>query len=628
MKRVIRSSAVTMNHGLKLPSPGFLGVLILLLARFLTPHAVAAPLTFADPQPQRYEFTARASEVDPRARPHPEIDYVFEKDGKPADVEHASVDTRVPPQGRLVIWLMGHNAPLFERVNSYGLHAIQVHYANGWFGRFGTNPPPGDDQFLGKIRLEAATGEDFSDAVNLSKPDGMMERAWQLVKWLAQKNPPGRWEYFLTDDGTALRWERVIMAGASHGSTTAARFAKHQRVDRVVMFCGPRDQYETWQALPSATPTNRFFGFSHVLDDGWKGNHYCRSWELLGLQQFGPVVNVDQTAPPYGNTRRLITTADVKHDAKRAHGSVTPGGAAVKDASGRFIHEAVWRYLFTQPVETVGSPVPHDPACQLDLRPASKTVGENRYAEAIARATQVIATEPNNPRGYLARARLHEADRQPAKAVADYDQVLKLDPRMAEAWQQRGSEHFKLGHITEAIADFDRFLALVPQQEAHHWQRGIAYFYAGRFAEGRKQFELHQTVNSDDVENAVWHFLCVAREAGVEKARAALIPIRGDPRVPMMDVHALFAGKASAEAVLQAAVAGELSAAQRNRQLFYAHLYLGLYFEATSDEARASEHITKAAGQYRTDDYMGDVARVHLQLRSQKKVFPTGNRAK
>jgi len=278
----------------------------------------------------------------------------------------------VKPQGKLVIWLMGHSKPLFERVNSYGLHAIQVHYANGWFGRFGTNPPSADDKFLGKIRLEAATGEDFSDAVNIPKPDGMMERALQFVKWLARENPPGRWEYFLTDDGQQLRWDRVIISGSSHGSTTAARFAKHQRVDRVVMFCGPRDQYETWQGLPSATPANRFFGFSHVLDDGWAGDHYCRAWELLGLNQFGPIVNVDKTGAPYGNTRRLITGADVKNDAKRAHSSVVPGGAAVKDADGRFIHEDVWRYLFTHPAEEIGEPVPHDSECSIDLRARSQ----------------------------------------------------------------------------------------------------------------------------------------------------------------------------------------------------------------------------------------------------------------
>ena len=176
--------------------------LLITFAFFCCPtFAAEPPLTFRDRTPQRYELTARASQIDPRARPHPEIDFVFEKGGKPADMENASVDTRVKPQGKLVIWLMGYSPPLFERVNSYGLHAIQVHYANGWFGKFGNAAPPGDDKFLGKIRLEAATGEDFSDVVDIPKPDGMMERALQFVKWLAKENPPGRWDYFLTATG-------------------------------------------------------------------------------------------------------------------------------------------------------------------------------------------------------------------------------------------------------------------------------------------------------------------------------------------------------------------------------------------------------------------------------------------
>ena len=172
----------------------------------------------------------------------------FEKGGKAADTEHVTVDTRVAPRGRLVIWLMGYNSQLFDRLASYGLHAIQVHYANGWFGKFGDAAPPDDDKFLGKIRLEAATGEDFSPVVNIPKPDGMMERALQLVKWAAKQNPAGRWEYFLTDDRAALRWDRVIISGSSHGSTTAARFAKHVKVDRVVMLCGPRDQFRSGRA--------------------------------------------------------------------------------------------------------------------------------------------------------------------------------------------------------------------------------------------------------------------------------------------------------------------------------------------------------------------------------------------
>ncbi|MBU4459870.1 MAG: hypothetical protein KJ579_04825 [Verrucomicrobia bacterium] len=327
---------------------------LLASAAWLVAAGVADSGAPADPAPQRYELAARASAIDARAKPHPEIEFVFEKDGKPQDLQHACVDTRVAPQGRLVIWLMGPSVPLFERLSGYGLHAIRVHYANGWFPRFGSGPPPADDQFLGKIRLEAATGEDFSDAVSIPKPDGMTERALQFVKWLAKENPQGRWGQFLTADGAAVRWDRVILAGSSHGSTTAARFAKHQRVDRVVMFCGPRDQFESWQALPSATPAGRFFAFSHVLDGGWTGHHYDRSWEMLGLGRYGPVVDVDRISPPFGNTRQLITAANVGNDPKRAHSSVVPGGAAVKDASGAYVHEAVWRYLFTHPVEKTG----------------------------------------------------------------------------------------------------------------------------------------------------------------------------------------------------------------------------------------------------------------------------------
>src|SRR4051812_6586874 len=99
-----------------MPTPTPLALPTLLLLSLTTLHAADAPLKFNDPAPQRYEFTARASVIDPRTKPHPEIDFVFEKEGKPQDVENAYVDTRVAPQGKLVIWLMGNSAPLFERV--------------------------------------------------------------------------------------------------------------------------------------------------------------------------------------------------------------------------------------------------------------------------------------------------------------------------------------------------------------------------------------------------------------------------------------------------------------------------------------------------------------------------------
>ncbi len=322
----------------------------------------------ADPNPQRYDLSKRASEIDSRTREHPEIEFTFkDAKGKVMDLEHAVVDTRMPSQGKLVVWLMDHNQGLFERISSYGLHGVQVSYANRWFS--GLKKEQYDDgKAIGNVRLEAATGEDFSPLVSIPKPDGMMERTLQFVKWLAKENPQGGWQQFLSPDGSALLWEKVIMSGISHGSTTAARFAIHQKVDRVVMFSGPRDNTENWQGLPSATPSNRFFGFSHVLDGGWVGDHYCRSWQLLGMHQHGPIVNVDETVPPYGKSRRLITTSDVNKDGKRAHTTVVPGGTAGKDPEGKLIHEAVWRYLFTHPAEESAAPVPIDPGCQMEQR--------------------------------------------------------------------------------------------------------------------------------------------------------------------------------------------------------------------------------------------------------------------
>src|ERR1700737_4291932 len=104
--------------------------------------------------------------------------------------------------------------------------------------------------------------------------------------------------------------------------------------------------------------------------------------------------------------------------------------------------------------------------------------------------------------GLLATALLPAQDR--AKAIAYYDQALKLRPDWAEGYNRRGAEHFKMGHIQQSLDDFDHAIRLEPGQAPYHWQRGISLYYAGRYEDGRKQFELHRTVNPNDVENAVW----------------------------------------------------------------------------------------------------------------------------
>lgn len=315
-------------------------------------------------EPGRLRLVARASEISPQAREYPELGYVFsDENGKPADLQYAAVNTDCEQRGELVIWLMANNGPLFETLAGMGFHAIQVRYANRWFGLIPADVRDSGTA-LGDIRLEAATGADHSAVVQIDVADGMQQRALSFVRHLAQQQPAAGWEQYLAKGGADLNWEKVVIAGISHGSTTAARFAKHQKVGRVVMFSGPRDQLESWQSLPSATPASRYFGFTHVLDTGWTGDHYCRSWLMLGLHQFGPLVDVEEAALPYGSSRRLITRVDVGGDAGRAHGMVVPGRTAARRADGSYLHDRVWEYLFTYPVDRTGDPVSAEPDCR------------------------------------------------------------------------------------------------------------------------------------------------------------------------------------------------------------------------------------------------------------------------
>jgi lipoprotein NlpI len=191
--------------------------------------------------------------------------------------------------------------------------------------------------------------------------------------------------------------------------------------------------------------------------------------------------------------------------------------------------------------------------------------------------------------------------------------TTSLAEETAQSAFKRGVEMFFEAKPKESVEAFDALLKLEPQAKPELWQRGLSLYYAGDFKGGREQFETHQTFNTNDVENAAWHFLCVAKAESVEAARKLLIPIEGDARVPMKQVHELFAGKAKPEDVLKAAETGEGNDLRNHR--CYAHLYLGLYFESIGDNAKAKEHMVKAATDYKMDHYMGKVAQVHVKLR-------------
>ena len=115
--------------------------------------------------------------------------------------------------------------------------------------------------------------------------------------------------------------------------------------------------------------------------------------------------------------------------------------------------------------------------------------GEKKYEEAINTAAELVRREPKNSRLRLLLANTYFIAARTELAIEAYDKSIDLDASL----------------------------------KPYLWQRGLALYYAGKYEDGVDQFETHQEVNSQDVENAVWHMLCAAKVSGIESANAVFI---------------------------------------------------------------------------------------------------------
>jgi tetratricopeptide (TPR) repeat protein len=209
-------------------------------------------------------------------------------------------------------------------------------------------------------------------------------------------------------------------------------------------------------------------------------------------------------------------------------------------------------------------------------------------------------------------------------AAKSTSEVVENLPENWRAYLQRGEIRFRAGKIAESLVDFDKSLALNPAMAASFWQRGLSLYYAGDFQAGREQFELHRTVNSSDVENPFWHFLCVAKIEGVDSAQKKILPCGYDGREPLMDILELIRGTKTFEEVARIVDAIDKDSKQKVYDRFYGNYYLGLYSDALGQKERAEVFLKKAVDE-KLPGYMPDAARVHLDL-LQKDKLPNGKR--
>ena len=227
--------------------------------------------------------------------------------------------------------------------------------------------------------------------------------------------------------------------------------------------------------------------------------------------------------------------------------------------------------------------------------------------QAIAFFTEAARLDPSNHIAFWNRGRIRENEGRFAEAIPDFDIVVTLVTNHAGAFQLRGATWLRLGKPQKALADFDRYIELSPSQARHHWQRGIALYLLGRYEDAQKQYLSCHAANTNDVENALWHFAATGKLRSVTKTK--LLPVGKDPRPIMPALYAFYEGKGDTNAIFTAAAVARPIEAERKAALTWAHFYLGLYYDATGKSAEARSQITKAAEVGPAADFIGALAR-------------------
>ena len=201
-------------------------------------------------------------------------------------------------------------------------------------------------------------------------------------------------------------------------------------------------------------------------------------------------------------------------------------------------------------------------------------------------------------------------------AVENADQMIKAYPDDTRATLLAADIYLRAGKPLWATRMFDRFLEDRPREKAELWQRGIALYFIGEYEKAAEQFEQHRLVNPTDVENAAWHFLCVAKAKSFAEARERLLPAPNDPRIPMKQVLELLK-TGNRKAVNNAVNATSVGSPERQSAQFYGDFYLGLYEDARGDRKTAAKLMDRAV-EDAPRNYMGDVARVYADFLNDK----------
>ncbi len=261
------------------------------------------------------------------------------------DTEYAYIDTRVPPAGRLVVYLVGadgkpkNGEAMMQYIAAQGFHVLAPAYANDY--GISKDCASDDADCKANKRLEAFDGVDRSPHIVVKPADSIETRVVALLREVDKQHAGGDWSFFLSGDQP--RWNAIVVMGHSHGASTAAIIGKVRKLERAISLSGPFDNNnnlpDAWLSWPPKTRADRFYGFSHTLEEQHSG--HLAAWAAMGLNEWGAPADVGLLSAPYNQSHQLITGRAVDN----FHGSTAAGGSSPKLRNGSYVFAPVWRQM-------------------------------------------------------------------------------------------------------------------------------------------------------------------------------------------------------------------------------------------------------------------------------------------
>ncbi len=222
-----------------------------------------------------------------------------------------------------------------------GFYAVGLTYPNGWSP---FNVCAGDPACPENLRSEIIDGTDRTSAITVTRPNSIENRLIKLLAHLAQIHPDEGWDQF-TPSGS-IAWDRLVVWGHSMGGGNTGVIARQHLLARACFSApaadgGPGDP-AAWWAI-HLTPASSCFGFCHTQDSL---STRVAFWDALGMNAFGPLLDVAANSPPFSSTHKLSTSI-APAVAGQYHNSVITDNVTPLDPTGIPVYKPVWRYMMT-----------------------------------------------------------------------------------------------------------------------------------------------------------------------------------------------------------------------------------------------------------------------------------------